>query len=84
VDHDDGLGTLPHRVEELGLDLEVADRRVTHVVVRGVQDDVLAWVGRQPQVELPGALPQRLELRARLAQLAVELRQVRVRGVRGQ
>ena len=57
VEHDDRLGAEAHRVHQRRLDLEVADRAVCDGRVLGVEDDVLAGVGRQPDVQRPRSAP---------------------------
>ena len=62
VQHDHRLGPEAHRVEQPRLQLEVADRAGAHGRVLGVEDDVLAGVGREPHVELARPRAERGEL----------------------
>ena len=64
VQHDDGLGAQAHAVQQLGLDLELLDGEPPDALVLGVQDGVLAGVGRQAD---PQARGQRADLGEPLA-----------------
>ena len=81
VQHAHGLRAELHGVEERRLQLDVARRGGADRRVLGVQDDVLARVGGEPDVRGARRGPERRELVAALVHLAVELRQVGVGGV---
>jgi hypothetical protein len=84
VDDDDRLGAEIHRVEDAGLQLEVCDRRRPHGGALRVQHGVLARVEREAYADLPRPLAAARELGLAVGDLAVELRHVRVAGVRCQ
>ena len=78
VQHAHGLRAELHGVEEGRLQLDVARRGGADRRVLGVEDDVLARVGGEPDVRGAGRGAERRELVAALVHLAVELRQVGV------
>lgn len=84
VQHDDGLGPEAHAVEDLRLELEVAHRRGLDVRVLGVQHDVLAGVGGEPEVALAGQRADGGELLGALVDLGAERRELGVGGVGGE
>jgi len=78
VEDDHRLGRQSHRVEELGLELEVADGARAHGGILGVQHDVLPRVRGEPQSE-PGRDPTELrELLGAVLHLSMEPGQVGV------
>jgi hypothetical protein len=71
-----GPHTIRSSISRLGD--QVADALPDQLRVRGVQDDELGRVERQPQAEVANQLADRLQLRPGLGDLVVELRHPRV------
>ena len=82
MEHDDRLRPQAHRVEELGVQLEVAHGRVADALLLGVEHDVLAGVRGQAHAELARPRPGLREPLAALLDLTVELGQVGMGAVR--
>ena len=84
VQDDDGFRSAAQRIEQRGLDLEVARGARDHLLVLRVQNDVLPGVAREADVEFAREGADARELVRALLDLPVELRQVGVRRVRRQ
>ena len=84
VEDHDRLGSEPHPVHDLGLDLELLDGQPLDARVLRVQDRVLARVGAEADAELVRTGADRGEPLRAAGRLVAEPRQVRVARVGGE